>query len=85
MLLCRIYESVVPKTIFLLHHGDSFVTLLSSLSIVMRKQLASPQHSIHGVNREVNAPAVLHINGARLEATSTIQYLVLCMRIHTRG
>ena len=37
----------------------SFLTLLSSLSIGMRKQLASPQHSIHGVNREVNAPAVL--------------------------
>ena len=37
----------------------SFLTLLSSLSIGMRKQLASPQHSIHGANREVNAPAVL--------------------------
>ena len=37
----------------------SFLTLLSSLSIGMRKQLASPQHSIHGVNREVSAPAVL--------------------------
>ena len=37
----------------------SFLTLLSSLSIGMRKQLASPQPSIHGVNREVNAPAVL--------------------------
>ena len=63
-LLCRIYETVVPKTIsyctmvILL----SFLTLLSSLSIGMHKQLASrpsPQHSIHGVNREVNAPAVL--------------------------
>ena len=57
-LLRRIYESVVPKTIFLLRHGDSFA-LLSSLSIGMRKQLASSQHSIHGANREVNAPAVL--------------------------
>ena len=37
----------------------SFLTLLSSLSIEMRKQLASPQHSIHGVNREVNVLAVL--------------------------
>ena len=37
----------------------SFLTLLSSLSIGMRKQLASSQHSIHGANREVNAPAVL--------------------------
>ena len=37
----------------------SFLTLLSSLSIGMRKQLASPQHSIHGVKREVNAPTVL--------------------------
>ena len=27
--------------------------LLSSLSIGMRKQLTSPQHSIHGANREV--------------------------------
>ena len=27
----------------------------------MRKQFASPQHSIHGVNRKVNAPAVLAI------------------------
>ena len=60
-LLHRIYKTVVPKTIFLLRQGDSFVlpTLLSSQSIGMRKQLASPQHSIHGVNREVNAPAVL--------------------------
>ena len=33
----------------------SFLTLLSSLSIGMHKQLVSPQHSIHGVNREVNA------------------------------
>ena len=39
----------------------SFLTLLSSLSIGMRKQLASPQHSIHGANREVNAPAVLYV------------------------
>ena len=37
----------------------SFLTLLSSLSIGMRKQLASPQHSIHGVKREANAPTVL--------------------------
>ena len=37
----------------------SFLTLLSSQSIGMRKQLASSQHSIHGANREVNAPAVL--------------------------
>ena len=60
-LLRRIYETVVPKTIFLLRHGDSFVllTLLSSLSIGMRKQLASPQHSIHSVKRKVNVPAVL--------------------------
>ena len=60
-LLRQIYKTVVPKTIFLLHHGNflSFLTLLSSLSIGMRKQLASPQHSIYGVNREVNAPAVL--------------------------
>ena len=60
-LLRRIYETVVPKTIFLLRHGDFllFLTLLSSLSIGMHKQLASPQHSIHGVNREVNAPVVL--------------------------
>ena len=28
----------------------SFLTLLSSLSIGMRKQFAWPQHSIHGVN-----------------------------------
>ena len=34
-------------------------TLLSSLSIGMHKQLESPQQSIHGVNRKVNAPAVL--------------------------
>ena len=62
-LLRQIYESVVPKTIFLLRHGDSFVlpyiTFFSSQSIGMRKQLASPQHSIHGANREVNAHAVL--------------------------
>ena len=60
-LLRRIYETVVPKTIFLLAMVIplSFLTLLSSLSIGMRKQLASPQHSIHGANREVNAPAVL--------------------------
>ena len=64
-LLCRIYETVVPKTIFPLRHGDSFV--LPSITffsidwnmIGMRKQLASPQHFIHGANREVNAPAVL--------------------------
>ena len=31
----------------------------STVSIGMRKQLASPQHSIHGTNREVNPPAVL--------------------------
>ena len=37
----------------------SFLTLLSSLLIGMHKQLVSPQHSIHGVNSEVNAPAVL--------------------------
>ena len=49
-LLHRIYETVVLKTIFLLRRG---------VSIGMRKQLASPQHSIHGVNRKVNAPAVL--------------------------
>ena len=61
-LLCRIYETVVLKTIsycamvILL----SFLTLLSSLSIGMRKQLASPQHSIHGANKEVNAPAILY-------------------------
>ena len=58
-LLHRIYETVVLKTILL-----SFLALLSSLSTGMRKQLASPQlaspqYSIHGVNREVNAPAVL--------------------------
>ena len=47
------YETVVPKTIFLLRYGDSFVL---PISIGMCKQLASPQHSIHGVNREVNAP-----------------------------
>ena len=57
-LLCRIYETVVPKTIFLLRHGDSFVLpYITFFSI--DKQLASPQHSIHGANREVNAPAVL--------------------------
>ena len=56
-LLRRIYETVVPKTIMVI--PLSFLTLLSSLSIGMRKQLASPQHSIHGANREVNAPAVL--------------------------
>ena len=60
-LLHRIYKTVVPKAIFLLRHGDSFsfLTLLSSLSIGMRKQLALPQHSIHGANREVNASVVL--------------------------
>ena len=59
-LLCRIYETVVPKTIFLLRHGDSFVfPYITSILIGMRKQLASPQHSMHGINREVNAPAVL--------------------------
>ena len=41
----------------------SFLTLLSSLSIGMRKQLVSPQHSIHGVKREVNAPTVLEYQG----------------------
>ena len=46
----------------------SFLTLLSSLSIGMRKQLASSQHSIHGANREVNAPAVL--KGSRYVQTS---------------
>ena len=63
------------KDYFLLSH----VTLLSSLSIGMRKQLASPQHSMHGVNREANAPALQEYQGvkARLEANSTIQYLVL--------
>ena len=56
----QIYETVVPKTIFLLRHGDSFVLpYITSLSIGMREQFASPQHSIHGVNREVNALAVL--------------------------
>ena len=62
-LLRRIYETVVPKTIFLLRHGDSFVlpyiTFFSIDQVGMRKQLASSQHSIHGANREVNAPAVL--------------------------
>ena len=59
-LLLQIYETVVPKTIFLLRHGDSFVLpYITSLMIGMLKQLASPQHSIHGVNREVNVPAVL--------------------------
>ena len=57
-LLHRIYETVVPKTIFLLRHGDSFVLPYITF-FGMCKQLASPQHSIHGVNREVNAPAVL--------------------------
>ena len=41
----------------------SFLTLLSSHSIGMRKQLVSSQHSIHGANREVNAPAVLSASG----------------------
>ena len=54
-LLRWIYETVVPKTIFPLHHGDSFVLpyIFSSLSIGMRKQFARPRHSIHSVNRKV--------------------------------
>ena len=78
----------------------SFLTLLSSLSIGMRKQLAQPQHSIHGANREVSCFIVYkalqeevlfyvlsrtRFIKACLEGTSTIQYLVLRMRIHTRG
>ena len=35
-LLRRIYETVIPKTIFLLHHGNSFI--LSSLSNGMHKE-----------------------------------------------
>ena len=63
-LLRRIYKSVVPRlfsysTMVILL---SFLTLLSSLSIGMRKQLASSQHSIHGVNREINVPAVLSLS-----------------------
>ena len=43
MLLRRIYETVVPKTIFLLRHGDSFVlpyiTFFSiDWNVGMRKQ-----------------------------------------------
>ena len=39
-LLCRIYETVVLKTIFLLRHGDSFILLSSLISLLigMRKQ-----------------------------------------------
>ena len=39
-LLCWIYETDALKTIFLLHHGDSFsfLTLFFSLLIGMRKQ-----------------------------------------------
>ena len=52
----------------------SFLTLLSSLSIGMRKQLASPQHSIHGVNREVNVPAVLIVYKALQEYQGVLFY-----------
>ena len=53
----------------------SFLTLLSSQSIGMRKQLASSQHSIHGANREVYAPAVLH----------TLAYLVGTLPLGLKG
>ena len=52
----------------------SFLTLLSSLLIGMRKQLVSPQHSIHDVNREINAPAVLIVHKALQEYQGVLFY-----------
>ena len=54
----RIYETVVPKTIFLLRHGDSFVlpyiTFFSiDWNVGMRKQFQRDHNipSVQGVNR----------------------------------
>ena len=31
--ICQIYESVVPKMIYLLHHGESFILLAVSIEM----------------------------------------------------
>ena len=60
----------------------SFLTLLSSQLIGMCKQLASLQHSIHGANREVNAPAVLSLSTVVLNSRDWSEIIWLPRNSH---